>query len=140
MLLIALAATLLAAMRPSPAQAQQDVKGLRASRALARGDTIREVDVAADSGSTVDPRSILGLVTRRVIRSGELLRSPGIGPAVTLRAGTAVAVWATSHGVAVRREGVALHDAGKGEAVRVRLNARVIVGARVRDSANVVLP
>jgi flagella basal body P-ring formation protein FlgA len=134
-------AALLAATFAATAWSQGSAAtGLRAARTLARGDTITSADVVPDSGITTDPRTVIGFVARRVIREGELLRPPAIGTPVVVRTGSIVTVWAVAGGVTIQRDGVALHDAGKGEPVRIRINTRSTLSAIVRDSANVVLP
>ena len=117
----------------------QGKPGLRAARTLARGDTITMADVVADSGATVDPSTVVGLVARRVIREGEVLKAPGIGTPIVVRANSVVTVRSTVGGVTVSRSGVALHDAGLGEVVNVRLSFKSTVAAVVRDSTTVTI-
>lgn len=123
----------------APLHAQTTGRGLRAARTLARGDSLTAADIVADSGVTDNPALLVGLVTRRVINSGELLRPPGIGKPIAIHAGETVTVRAIAGGVIVSRLGVAMFDAGFGDSVRVRLDMRTAVLGVVRDKSTVVL-
>ncbi|HYV96321.1 MAG TPA: flagellar basal body P-ring formation chaperone FlgA [Gemmatimonadaceae bacterium] len=110
----------------------------RAAHALARGIALTAGDIAVDSGAVV-PDALIGLVTRRMMRAGEPLRAPAIGKPVIVHAGTAVLVATTFGAITISRPGVALFDAGLGDSVRVRIDARTQMIGVAKDSSTVMI-
>ena len=102
-----------------------------ATRALQRGDTLRAEDIAIVDTSIVwrwntppdTTRAQPGWVTRRVIAAGEVLRSPAVGAAPVVKAGTQVRVIYQDGPVRIVLTGVATSNAALGAPVGVRIDA-----------------
>lgn len=102
-----------------------------ATRALQRGDTLRAEDIAVIDTSIVwrwntppdTTRAQPGWVTRRAITAGEVLRSPAVGAAPIVKAGTAVKVIYQDGPVRILLSGVATNNAALGAPVGVRIDA-----------------
>jgi flagellar basal body P-ring formation protein FlgA len=109
--LVLLALTLLA----TGAAAQEEPPV--AARDLARGVALEAADVLGGS-------ELVGWVTRRVVREGEVLRPPAIAPPEMVRSGDTVqGIWRHG-GMEIRVQGRAMNSAAEGERVSVRVDAR----------------
>ena len=102
-----------------------------ATRALQRGDTLRAADIAVVDTSIVwrwntppdTTRAQPGWITRRTIAAGEVLRSPAVGAAPVVKAGTQVSVIYQDGPVRIMLTGIATGNAALGAPVGVRIDA-----------------
>ena len=102
-----------------------------ATRALQRGDTLREADIAVVDTSIVwrwntapdTTRAVPGWITRRAIAAGEVLRAPAVGAAPVVKAGTQVKVIYQDGPVRIMLSGIATNNAALGAPVGVRIDA-----------------
>jgi flagella basal body P-ring formation protein FlgA len=102
-----------------------------ATRALQRGDTLRASDIAVIDTSIIwrwntppdTTRAQPGWITRRAIMAGEVLRSPAVGAAPIVKAGTQVSVFYQDGPVRILLTGVATNNAALGAPVSVRIDA-----------------
>jgi flagella basal body P-ring formation protein FlgA len=130
-----------------PAQAAAQAAGTDsvpvAAHRLARGVTLTDQDVAYDartataSGGSPVVFGGAGWVTRRVIAAGEILRSPAVVPAPTIRAGESVQCLFVQGRVQLTLPGVALTSASVGEEITIRLDARRRIPALVAGPGRV---
>jgi flagella basal body P-ring formation protein FlgA len=115
-LLLASAANFSAAQQPGVPVAARD---------LPRGVALSEADVAAPpsgaAGAGSPGESVVGWVTRRVVRVGEPLRPPAIARPQLVQAGEEVTVRLQGAGVLLTLRGTAAAGAGMGDRVWVRL-------------------
>lgn len=101
-----------------------------AARDLVRGtilssSDIKWADTTLTDGSTPEAANVApGWVARRVIRSGEILREPGVAKPDLINAGDAVDVIYSTPGVAIRLRGTAIGRGSKGDEVYVKLDNR----------------
>lgn len=112
--------------------------GPRAARTLERGAIISAADITGDSVSPA-AAALLGAVTRRVVREGELLRPPAVGRPPVVQAGALVRARVRTARIALVRDATVLADGAAGDTVPVRLDRATRVPAIVRDSATVEL-
>ena len=102
-----------------------------ATRALQRGDTLRAADIAVVDTNIVwrwntapdTTRAQPGWITRRTIAAGEVLRSPAVGAASVVKAGSQVKVIYQDGPVRILLTGVATSNAALGAPVGVRIDA-----------------
>jgi flagella basal body P-ring formation protein FlgA len=102
-----------------------------ATRALQRGDTLRATDIAVVDTSIVwrwntppdTTRAQPGWITRRTIAAGEVLRSPAVGAAPIVKAGSQVKVIYQDGPVRILLTGIATSNAALGAPVGVRIDA-----------------
>jgi flagellar basal body P-ring formation protein FlgA len=116
--LVAALVPLLLAFATHPTAAQQGIAPV-AARDLPRGVALSEADVSVAAGSPGE--SVVGWVTRRVVRVGEPLRPPAIARPQLVHAGEEVTVRLQGSGVALTLRGTAAAGAGMGEKVWVRV-------------------
>lgn len=115
-----------------------------AARALTRGATLGAADiarrcVAADGRYARRPTSVApGWLVRRVMRAGEVLRTPAVAPAPLITAGQAVQYTVQQDGLALTLSGVAPVAGSLGDTIPVRLGARRRVTGIVAGPALVV--
>lgn len=121
------------------AHAQDSTQFPRAAHLIARGDTIGTDDVAFDSTNTVATSQIIGLVARRVIQAGELLKAPAVGKAPLIALGQTVTVQAIVGNATISRQGIAQASAALGDSIHVRLDPRVTVTGIVSARATVTI-
>lgn len=95
-----------------------------AARDLARGTVLRPEDIAREApaapGATDSGEVGEGWVVRRLVRQGEVLRSPAVAPPSAVRAGEPVQGVVRRGVVELRVWGVALNDAPVGGIVHLR--------------------
>ena len=115
-----------------------------AARSLTRGQVLTERDISTVRLVTRAPSANVsgavapGWVTRRVIRSGEVLREPAVAPAPLVRGGQPVKFTYVQNGLRLTLDGVASADAEFGETVAVRLGAKRRLAGVVTGPARVV--
>ena len=107
-----------------------------AARDLPRGVELTAADLSGDTTAA----SMVGWVTRRVIRAGEQLKEPAVEPPQLVRAGSEVVVRAEYGGVVVTRPGTALASGSLGDRVRVRLDVQHTITGIVASRATVRIP
>ncbi len=100
-----------------------------AAKDLARGTTLVAADIvegehATCGQHTVPADSLVGRLTRRLIRAGEPLREPGVVVAPTVTAGQSVSLIVQENGVRITMQGTATSTAMTGQRVWVRLGAK----------------
>ncbi len=111
-----------------------------ATRDLARGNVLAAtdmnwVDTTGVSAISLDTAHVAaGWVARRGIRTGEILRQPGVSRPDLVSNGDAVDVVYSAPGVSIKVRGTAIGSGGEGEQVYVRLDNRkrlrgVVAGA-----------
>ncbi len=104
--------------------AQQPVAStpvLLAAREIPRGALIEAADI---DGIGDEAESILGWETKRVIRTGEVLRAPAIAPAQIIRSGETVQLLWRGGELEIRMTGRAMGSAIGGERILVRVDTR----------------
>ncbi|MCA0974304.1 flagellar basal body P-ring formation protein FlgA [Halomonas denitrificans] len=114
---------------------------LVAARDIAPGERLSDdmlsrerVDLARLSSQALnDPASAIGQVARRGIRQGQALASHQLSAPKLVRRGEQVAVEASGRGFRISRQGEALEAGGMGDRVRVRVDRRQVLEARVVD-------
>ncbi|MHB1297441.1 MAG: flagellar basal body P-ring formation chaperone FlgA [Gemmatimonadaceae bacterium] len=136
---IALATTVLALVFKGTTTVAGAQDAPRAARSLERGAEIAAADVVIDSAGTAGAPSVVGWVTRRVIREGETLRPPAIGRPATVRAGTTITVRIRAARIEVTRSATALTDGAPGDTIPVRLDRATRGSAVVLDGATASL-
>jgi len=119
------------ASQPSLRRDQRQVTLAVAARAIARGELLRDEDIAlVDTTivwrwSSIEPdttRPVAGWVTRRAIAAGEVLRAPAVmAPPVVTSGSTVTAIWQDGP-VRVVLAGVATNTAAVGAPVGVRID------------------
>lgn len=118
-----------------------------ANRDIGRFETLNESDVRlefraiqnARNNSLSSTRSIVGLQTKKAIRSGDLITSSSLTPPQVIVKGDQVTVTALSNGISVATAGTAMSSGKVGEQIRVQNNhtdrmikARVIGAGQVQ--------
>jgi flagella basal body P-ring formation protein FlgA len=134
---VAAIAFAVALVATAPATRAQDASIPRAARTLARGDTLAPADILFDSASAAQAPQLVGLVARRVIRVGELLRAPAVGRPYLIAPGQPVTVTAMFGGVTISRPGTAQNGAALGDSIHVRLDQRTTVTGVVTGPASI---
>ncbi len=84
------------------------------------------------------PRVEPGWIVRRIMRVGEVLRTPAVAPAPLVAAGQAVQFTVQEDGLALTLSGVAPVAGSLGDTIPVRLGARRRVTGVVTGPAHVV--
>ena len=121
-----------------------------ASRSIRRGDMLTGADIQRDrrrlSGtglSAVDaPESVIGMVARRPIRAGDIIRSSQLAAPLAIKRGDTVKIKASNTSIAIVTSGEALSNGSVGQQIRIRnLNSERVIRARVTGpgEAEVVL-
>lgn len=106
-------------LRACPVAAHALVRGV----ALAREDITLAADARCDA-TALAADSLVGRVTRRVMRAGEPLREPAIVPAPLIAEGDSVRFVLVQGGVRLTMNGTATAPALRGEQLWVRLGAK----------------
>lgn len=116
---------------------------LISARQLPSGHTLRSedlarqtVDVSRIEGLT-DPKQALGQVLRHGIGAGQVLRENMLRPPYSVTQGQAVQLTVQGNGFSIGGEGVALNNAGVGQAVRVRVGSKRVIGGMARANGTV---
>jgi flagella basal body P-ring formation protein FlgA len=115
-----------------------------AAHALTRGATLTAADLAVAPNAScqrdaLPPDSLVGRVTRRVIRAGEPLREPGVALPPAVSAGEFVEVVLQERGVRLSMQGTATASAAVGQIVWVRLGAKQRVQGTVTGRGTVTV-
>lgn len=124
---------------PAPASAQRPA----ATRDLPRGHVLEAGDIEHATASREEDDAALpapGWVTRRMIRSGELLRAPAVVPPPLVARGDTVTVNWRVAGIRIARKGVALGDGFRGDTLLVRVGALHRVRAVAKGPSIVDVP
>ena len=122
-----------------PVQIRINLNLLTSVRRLQPGHTLQAQDLASQStetshsGGFTNPEQVLGKVLRYGIAAGQVLREDMLRQPYSVTQGQIVSLAVQGNGFSIRSEGVALNNAGEGQAVQVRVApGRVISGiARV---------
>jgi flagella basal body P-ring formation protein FlgA len=128
----------------SVARAVDSVDVAVAARLLTRGAVLTARDitvqrVAGDGRLARRPTAVQpGWIARRIIRAGEVLRTPAVAPAPLVAAGQAVQYTVQQDGLALTLHGIAPVAGSLGDTVPVRLGARRRVTGIVAGPAHVV--
>lgn len=120
-------------------RAQDSLRVPLAAHTLARGDTLGPSDILADSSTAAAAAGLVGMIARRVVRTGEPLRPPAIGRPPVIISGQTVTVRAAFGSVIVSRQGTAQSTAALGDSVRVRLDARSTITGIAGANATVTI-
>ena len=100
-----------------------------------------EVDWAAEAANVlVRPEQWVGQQATRQLMAGQALRQSMVRPAPLFAAGAQVRVVVQGKGYAVTATGQAMHAAGVGQTVRVRMEGGRLVNGVVRESGIVEVP
>lgn len=135
--LLGLAAALATIGAAVPVQAQARA-GAVAARDIARNTVLTADDILPLGAPPADPGAVApGWVTRRALRAGEVLAAPAVKPPKLVLAHTPVELRFRQGALLVTRRAIALTSGRAGDTVRVRLDARRELSARV-VSAGVV--
>lgn len=92
-----------------------------AAKDLQRGATLEAADILLQEG---DPTELVGWVTRRVIKEGEVLQAPAVAPADVIRSGDRVQLVWREGSMEIRMTGKAMSSAAPGEKVLVRVDTQ----------------
>jgi flagellar basal body P-ring formation protein FlgA len=100
-----------------------------AARTLARGTTLAAADIVMASSvacttTALPADSLVGRLTKRVVRAGEPLRAPAVVATPSVSAGEPVTLVVQQDGVRISMSGTATSAAMTGERVWVRLGAK----------------
>ncbi|MEP7381249.1 MAG: flagellar basal body P-ring formation chaperone FlgA [Gemmatimonadota bacterium] len=115
-----------------------------AARSLARGTVLTAGDITVLRVAQHDrfarhPTAVVpGWVARRIIRAGEVLRAPAVGPAPLVAAGQTVQFTYQQDGIELTLDGLAPVAGSLGDTIPVRLGARRRVTGVVAGPAHVV--
>ena len=128
-----------------PVQIKISLKLLTSARQLPLGHTLQEADLStlntetAHAGGITDPRQVIGKVLRYGITAGQVLREDMLRPPYSVVQGQVVQIAVQGSGFSVGSEGIALNNAGAGQAVQIRVaSGRVISGiARSNGKAEI---
>jgi flagella basal body P-ring formation protein FlgA len=116
-----------ALMMAYPAFADTGVRIVVPSRDIARGETISESDLTyvfvapsnVMSGTTTAMDNLIGMQTRRVLRTGETVRGDDVRRPILVTKGTTVTMSFEAPGVTLTATGRAMSEGGLGETVTV---------------------
>ncbi len=118
-----------------PVQVRLSLNLLTSARQLPLGHTLQEQDLASQAtessqaGGFTDPKQVIGKVLRYGIAAGQALREDMLRQPYSVTQGQVVTLAVQGNGFSIRGEGVALNNAGEGQAVQVRVGSgRVISG------------
>ncbi|HEY3948898.1 flagellar basal body P-ring formation chaperone FlgA [Phenylobacterium sp.] len=115
-----------AAAQLGASAARGEVEVLTYARSLNAGELVQPTDlawakaVAAPADSPSDPDQVIGMATRRPVRSGAVVMARDVGAAVVVRSGDLVIVTYDSGGVSLSLEGKAMGSAGVGDTLQVQ--------------------
>lgn len=121
-----------------PVQIGLTVDLLVSARQLPLGHTLQEGDIARQTTETTqltgftDPQKVIGKVLRYGIASGQILREDMLRLPYSVTQGQVVQLVVQGRGFSIRSEGVALNNAGEGQAVQVRVAAGRVIGGIAR--------
>ncbi|MDB5934460.1 MAG: flagellar biosynthesis protein FlgA [Massilia sp.] len=111
---------------------------LPAARPLEAGDVkLERRDVSAVADSIGSPQAAIGLVPKRQLRAGELLRTSQLGALPLVKRGDAVRIVARREQVEVTMSGEAMDAGARDAAVRVRTANGNVLRARVTGAGTV---
>lgn len=150
-LVVQLAVAMASGRSPLPAQEEgltpcgtDSVEVAVAARALARGATLGASDIAwrcvAVDGRFARRQTAVapGWLVRRIMRAGEVLRTPAVAPSPLVAAGQTVTFTVQEDGLALTLDGIAPIAGSLGDTIPVRLGARRRVTGVVAGPAHVV--
>lgn len=98
----------------------------------------RTIDASRIEGLT-DPKQALGQVLRHGIGAGQVLRENMLRPPYSVIQGHAVQLAVQGNGFSIGSEGVALNNAGDGQAVRVRVGSKRVIGGIARANGTIAV-
>lgn len=118
-----------------PVHVRISLKLLVSARRLPLGHTLQNEDLALQTVEAsrieglTDSRQVIGQVLRYGIAAGQVLRDDMLRPPYSVTQGQVVQLAVQGNGFSIHGEGVAMNNAGAGQAVRVRVGSgRVISG------------
>lgn len=118
-----------------PVQIRVSLNLLTSARQLPPGHTLQEQDLASQATEAsrmegfTDPQQVLGKVLRYGISAGQVLREDMLRQPYSVKQGQVVQIAVQGNGFSIRSEGVALNNAGEGQAVQIRVSSgRVVSG------------
>jgi len=118
-----------------PVQIRVSLNLLTSARQLPPGHTLQEHDLASQTTEAsrtegfTDPQQVLGKVLRYGISAGQVLREDMLRQPYSVKQGQVVQIAVQGNGFSIRSEGVALNNAGEGQAVQIRVSSgRVVSG------------
>ncbi len=113
---------------------------LISARQLPSGHTLRNEDITSQTVEAsrieglTDSRQALGQVLRYGIAAGQVLREGMLRPPYSVTQGQVVQLAVQGNGFSIHGEGVAMNNAGEGQAVRVRVGSGRVIGGIARTS------
>lgn len=122
------------------ARVQQFISVVTASRPLGRGQTLGSRDIKLlktdisriSGGYYARPEAVKGMVLKRSVRAGTVLNTAMLTPAIVIKRGEKVTIYAISGTIDVRMEGKALSAGAKGEVIEVKnLSSGKVIEAEV---------
>ncbi|TAN49571.1 MAG: flagellar basal body P-ring formation protein FlgA [Methylococcaceae bacterium] len=126
-----------------PVQIKVSLSLLTTARQLPPGHVLREEDLASQTteisrtGGFTAPGQVLGKVLRYNVAAGQVLREDMLRPPYSVTQGQVVQLSVQGSGFSVRSEGVALNNAGEGQAVQVRVGSGRVIGGIARANGTV---
>jgi len=118
-----------------PVQIRVSLNLMTSARQLPPGHTLQEQDLASQATEAsriegfTDPQQVLGKVLRYGISAGQVLREDMLRQPYSVKQGQIVQLAVQGNGFSIRSEGVALNNAGEGQAVQIRVSSgRVVSG------------
>ncbi len=130
-----------------PVQIRISLKLLVSARQLPPGHTLQQQDLVSQEIETTrvagyaDPGQVIGKVLRYGIAAGQILREDMLRQPYVVTQGQTVQLAAQGGGFSVRSAGVALHNAGEGQAVQIRFaSGRVSSGIARPDGVVEITP
>lgn len=116
---------------------------LVSARQLPSGHTLQSEDIATQTVDAsrieglTDNKQALGQVLRYGIGAGQVLRENMLRPPYSVTQGQAVQLAVQGNGFSIGGEGMALNNAGVGQAVRVRVGSKRVIGGMARANGTV---
>jgi flagella basal body P-ring formation protein FlgA len=129
-----------------PVQIKITLNLLITARQLPAGHMLQEQDIARQTmeisrteGYT-DADQVIGKVLRYSIAAGQILRDDMLRAPYSVTQGQIVQVIARGSGFSIRGEGVAMNNAGEGQAVQVRVGSGRMIGGIARNGTVEISP
>ena len=126
-----------------PVQIKISLNLLTSARQLPLGHTLQEADLStlntetAHAGGITDPRQVIGKVLRYGITAGQVLREDMLRPPYSVVQGQVVQIAVQGSGFSIGSEGIALNNAGEGQAVQIRVASGRVISGIARSNGKV---
>lgn len=103
------------------------VRQLPLGHILQKEDIVSQMMETSPAGGVTDPKQVIGKVLRFGIAAGQVLREDMLRPPYSVTQGQVVQIVVRGSGFNIRSEGVALNNAGEGQAAQIRTSSGKVV-------------